>query len=117
MIYMKTFYGNVHSKGELTSYTVYTASFSLTPYSEKMVCVAGAAGTVDVTLPDATQLPLGGVHFYVLNTSAIRLARILDSGATVLATLDVKVGAIICLVVNGTSAGTWFIKTKALSGI
>lgn len=83
--------------------------FLLLPTTTGLSVILPAAN--DLTLRGASKL--GGPHFFVFNAHASTNMSLKNKGGTPLITLNAQFGALIGLIDNSTTNGTWWIRQLA----
>lgn len=108
MVTEETFFG-----GSVTTDPM-SADVTLNRGSARVQVVKPDAAGRFVFLPPATQLALGGPHFYVLNIDTTNSVGIKDDGGTVLETIVAGDGCVFYLSENSTDDGVWRIKSSTI---
>ena len=90
-----------------------TPTVTLVPGSERVHTLFPVAATNrDIVLPDATKLKNGHIYF-MFNVSGSNTMDIRDAGSNLLVGLAPNNRAMVLLLDNSTTNGTWIIQTKS----
>jgi hypothetical protein len=109
MISQADFYGGADIDATLS------ASRTLVCGSGRVQALTPQFAGIDVSLPDARTLRLGGPHFYVLNLSGSYSLEIRDADGALLETLAANKIAGCHLVAQANAAGAWIVHVRALA--
>lgn len=100
MISQADFYGGA-------KYTTTATDVTLKAHAPRVQIFNPTAAGVDVKLPDARQLRLGGPQFYIINDHATQPFDVQDNAGGVLFTMGGLAARFFVLYANATQAGGW----------